>query len=80
MASRIWRGLPVNDDGAIKLDADPEAVATESTDRFVRGLPFSADGVRVEISGGGVLVPAPPESGTKVLTSTNGVLSWEDAA
>lgn len=28
----------------------------------------------------GVVVPEPPTSGTKVLTSTNGVLSWEDAA
>lgn len=27
-----------------------------------------------------VVVPAPPESGTKILTSTDGVLSWEDAA
>lgn len=79
MASRIWRGLPVNDDGAVKLDADPDAEATESTDRFVRGLPFSANGVRIEINGG-LLVPAPPETGTKVLTSTDGVLSWEDAA
>lgn len=36
--------------------------------------------LKVEPVTGYVLVPKPPASGTKVLKSTAGVLSWEDAA
>lgn len=47
-----------------------------------RSIPITGiEGLGTAIEGAGFLkVPAPPTSGTKVLTSTNGVLSWEDAA
>ena len=82
MAEGIWRGLIVGEDGAVKLDADPEAEPTTSTSRFVRGLPHSANGVRVEINGllAAAGIPEPPAEGTFVLTSTDGVLSWETQA
>lgn len=34
----------------------------------------------VPVDTGLVEIPEPPTTGTLVLTSTNGVLSWEDAA
>lgn len=52
---------------------DPQAAPASSNTRF-RPVPVSG----VEPSGaGGEVVPAPPETGTFVLTSTDGVLSWE---
>ena len=53
-----------------------------TTPSSARSIPVSdIEGLDGVVEDAGFLkVPAPPGTGTKVLTSTNGVLSWEDAA
>lgn len=46
-----------------------------------RSLPIEIEGLADAVADAGFLVlPEPPASGTVVLTSTDGVLSWETAA
>jgi hypothetical protein len=57
---------------------------TTSNDIFIRGSidPLKAELVKINENFTELYIrlPAPPTSGTQVLTSTDGVVTWEDAA
>lgn len=71
--SSIWRGVKLAG-GKVSLSAAAvDDAATESGDAFLAGLPKTADG---SIAVAGAVVPTPPATGTYVLKSVNGVVSW----
>lgn len=69
----IWRGVKLSG-GKISLSGEAvDAAKTQGGDSFLSGLPKTADG---SIAVAGAVLPTPPATGTYVLKSVDGVVSW----
>ena len=76
-ARSIFRGIKLNG-GKIAVSGAAVDAAKTKGGGVLAGLPKTADGsLAVSLPVVTPVIPAPPGSCTKVLTSTDGVLSWE---